>query len=108
VESLGYDVSQASNGIDGLAIAQEGCCSLAIADALMPRMDGREMCRRIKTDPATFWMRVIIMTAVYVNPKYGLEARSSFLADDFLCKPVSVKAIRMAIERQLLGIRLGA
>lgn len=108
VESLGYDVSSASNGSDGLAIAREGRCSLAIADALMPKMDGREMCRLIKTDPATFWMRVIIMTAVYVNPRYGLEARSSFLADDFLCKPISVRAIRLAIERQLQGIPLGA
>jgi CheY-like chemotaxis protein len=101
IESLGYDAVPASNGVEGLAIAQEGRCSLAIADALMPKMDGREMCRRIKTDPATFWMRVIIMTAVYVNPKYGIEARSAFLADDFLCKPISIDALQTAIVRQL-------
>ena len=108
VDSFGYDVVSASNGFEGLAIAREGRCSLAIADALMPKMDGREMCRRIKTDPATFWMRVIIMTAVYVNPKYGIEARSAFLADDFLCKPISNNGLRVAIERQLTGVSIGA
>lgn len=108
VSSLGYEVASAPNAEEGLEIARQGHCAIAIIDALMPGMDGREMCRRIKTDPLTSWMRVIVMSGVYVNPRYGLEARAAFLADDFLCKPIGISVLRTAIARQLYGTQLCA
>lgn len=105
IRNLGYHVKSSSSGLDGLAVVADGSYALVLADALMPGMDGREMCRRIKTDPLIHWMHVIIMSGVYVNPRYGLEARDAFLADDFLCKPISIASLRSALERQFYGQR---
>lgn len=101
LRSFGYSVSVATNGAEALEIARRDTCQVVVADALMPRMDGREMCRLLKSDPRTSWMKVIILTGVYVNPRYGIEARCKFLADDFLCKPINQVDLRRAVERQM-------
>jgi len=81
-----FEVLTASNGPDALEICARDRADIMLLDVMMPGMDGFEVCRRIKTNPRTQHIPVIMVTALdqtsdRVN---GLEAG----ADDFLTKPV--------------------
>lgn len=82
-----FDVLTAANGFDALEICEAGKVDLVLLDVMMPGMDGFEVCRRLKADPATSHVPVVMVTALD-----GMEDRVTGLeagADDFLTKPVS-------------------
>ena len=82
-----FEVMTATNGYEALDIARRGNCDLILLDVMMPGMDGFETCRRLKEDPATAFIPVVMVTALDQpsDRVRGLEAG----ADDFLSKPVS-------------------
>src|SRR6201993_687276 len=82
-----FDVLTASNGTEALAICRRAECDIILLDVMMPDMDGFEVCRRLKSDPLTHHIPVVIVTALDspADRVRGLEAG----ADDFLTKPVS-------------------
>jgi two-component system cell cycle response regulator len=86
-----FDVVTAMSGRDALAICERAECDLVLLDVMMPDMDGFEVCRRIKSNPATHHMPVIMVTALDQpsDKVRGLEAG----ADDFLPKPISELAL---------------
>ena len=59
----GYDVITARDGEEGLAVAQERQPDLILLDIMMPKMDGIEVCRRLKDDPSPPFMPIILVTA---------------------------------------------
>lgn len=65
VASLGYGYVVASNGEEGLALAREHRPEVVVTDAFMPKLDGREMCRRIKSEAGCGNPFVVIMTSLY-------------------------------------------
>lgn len=82
-----FDVSTAMNGVDALETIQRKQPDIVLLDVMMPGMDGIEVCQRIKSNPATQHIPVIMVTALD-QPEdrvRGLEAG----ADDFLTKPVN-------------------
>jgi len=81
-----FDVLTAYNGRDALDVCQRERIDVVLLDVMMPGMDGFEVCRRIKADPRTQYLPVIIVTALdqASDRVQGLEAG----ADDFLTKPV--------------------
>jgi DNA-binding response OmpR family regulator len=60
----GYEVIQASNGEDGLKAVNESPPDLVIMDIMMPGMDGVEACRRIRENPATQAIPVLMFSAL--------------------------------------------
>lgn len=82
-----FEVVTAYNGFDALEIAGKGGVDLVLLDVMMPGMDGFEVCRRLKGDPATSTIPVVIITALdgIGDRITGLEAG----ADDFLTKPAN-------------------
>jgi len=81
-----YEVSSAHSGAEALAKCQEQDFDIILLDVMMPEMDGFEVCRRLKADPKTHHIPVLMITALDQpsDRVQGLDAG----ADDFLTKPV--------------------
>ncbi len=85
LSSRGYEVVKAYNGLEALQKLEENDIDVVLLDVLMPKMDGYETCRRIKSRPESRLLPVIMLTALdSIEDKIkGIEAG----ADDFITKP---------------------
>jgi len=98
-----FDVVTAMSGVQALAICERAECDLVLLDVMMPDLDGFEVCRRLKTNPATHHIPVIMVTALDqpADRVRGLEAG----ADDFLTKPIPELAL-IARVRSLSRLKM--
>jgi CheY-like chemotaxis protein len=98
-------VSVATCGEDALAIARGQQPDLILLDVMMPEMDGFEVCRRLKSDPATSAIPVVFITAM--EQQEGLAQGLALEAAGFIAKPIvpaEVQARALALlARQAAG-----
>lgn len=97
----GYDVIVAGTGPDALRLARDHAPDLALLDVMLPGVDGFEVCRAIRADPAIAAMRILMLTA---RGREGEAARGLALgADAYLIKPFGTRelmeAVRALLER---------
>ena len=96
-----YTILEAGDGEEALKIITTKPLDLVLLDYKMPKMDGREVCRRLKDDPATRDIKVVVMTSAYMAGKYKSEALHTFHADEYLFKPLGFKTLRSVLQRLL-------
>src|SRR6201989_2810964 len=98
-----FEVASAFNGLECLAKMEEATPDIVLLAVMMPGMDGFEVCRRIKSNPKTAHVPVVMVTALDQpsDRVTGLEAG----ADDFLTKPGDDAAL-FARGRSLVRLKL--
>jgi two-component system cell cycle response regulator len=98
-----YNVLTATNGPEALEVAARDNPDIILLDVMMPEMDGFEVCRRLKADPAVSHIPVVMVTALsdLSDRIQGLEAG----ADDFLTKPVNDLALFSRV-RSLVRLKM--
>ena len=107
----GYAVATASSGEEALARLAQEVPDLVLLDVMMPGLSGYDVCRRIRADPATALLPVVMVTSLDPQQErvHGIEAG----ADDFLSKPINqpelfarvqsllrIKALQDEVRRQ--------
>lgn len=99
LQSNGYEPLSALNYKKALRLAKEEKPAVALIDMLMPDMDGLELTRRLRADPETENMALIIVTALNEKDVESRIAASG--ADDMLYKPIDIDDLMSKIEKAL-------
>jgi class 3 adenylate cyclase/CheY-like chemotaxis protein len=95
----GYELLTAADGEEALGLAREKQPDLVLLDVMMPKLDGFEVCRRLKADASLPFMPVILVTARAESKDVvtGLDAG----ADEYLTKPVDQAALVARVKSML-------
>lgn len=95
IESWGYKVLTSTSGEEALRIAEEQRPDLMLLDIMMPKMKGRQVCARLKANPATQHIPVIFLTALGLadHVKAGMDLG----AEDYLVKPFEPEELKERI-----------
>src|SRR5918992_1997988 len=98
----GYNVVTAASGAEALSQVEAQRPDLVLLDVVMPEMSGYEVCRKLRSNPATQLLPIVMVTALDPGQERikGLDAG----ADDFLTKPIN-QAELLARVRSLLRIK---
>ncbi|GIJ51219.1 hypothetical protein Val02_81050 [Virgisporangium aliadipatigenens] len=91
LEGAGYTVFTAPDGRTALALAENGGIDVVLLDVMMPDTDGIEVCRRLRANPATADVPIVLLTAAS-NPA-AIERGYEAGADDYILKPFSVREL---------------
>lgn len=97
----GFRVLEAVNGIEALALIQAHLPDLVICDVTMPNMDGFEVLTRLRRDPATAAIPVLLLTALADQPaiQHGLDLGAA----NYILKPFSFDDVLAKVQRYLGG-----
>lgn len=99
LSSHGYDVMTAYDGEAGLRSATENLPDLILLDIMLPRLDGDAVCVKLKANPATAKIPVILLTAKQEAGEENWFRRCG--ADDFMIKPSEPKELQFKIRKWL-------
>ncbi|HEY0376493.1 MAG TPA: PAS domain S-box protein [Pyrinomonadaceae bacterium] len=98
LEHEGYKVLTAGNGQQALELAQSVEPDIVVSDVVMPEMDGLEFCRRLKQDPRTAYVPVLLASAVRTGKRNSLNALTAG-ADDYLEMPFRRQELLVKVAR---------
>ena len=95
----GYEVTLAANGLEGIRKAHVEAPDLVILDVMLPGMDGFEICHRLRSEPATARLPILMFSAKAqdIDKNTGLKVG----ADDSLAKPAAPAEIVSRVEKLL-------
>ncbi|MFZ5853048.1 MAG: response regulator [Chloroflexota bacterium] len=101
LEAAGFAITVATDGLDALAVLRREHVDLVVSDADMPRLDGFELTRRIKADPKTRDLPVVLVTALDSpeQQEQGLDAG----ADAYLLKRAFDQGVLLQTIQRLVG-----
>jgi len=95
----GYDVVTSTDGLDGLGKARKSAFDLVVLDLMLPGLDGIEICRRLKMDPLTGSIPIVMVTAKGEETDVVLGLGVG--ADDYIRKPFSPKELVARVKAVL-------
>ena len=95
----GYELIEAGDGEEALAVARQHHPDLILLDVMMPKIDGIEVCRQLKSDAGMPFIPIILVTAKADSKDVvaGLEAG----ADEYLTKPIDQAALVARVKSML-------
>ncbi|MFA5879112.1 MAG: ATP-binding protein [Candidatus Margulisiibacteriota bacterium] len=96
-----YEVFTASNGNAALKLVNEIQPDLIILDILMPIMDGFEVCKKVKLNPLTVKIPIIMLSAL--DKDEAMQKAFSFGAEGYLVKPINIESLLYTLKEYLGG-----
>lgn len=99
VETMDLSTTVASNGKDALLQVDKAPPDIILLDLMMPELDGFEVCRRLKSNPATRNIPIIVLTALNDADDYIQAIECG--ADDFMNKPFNLPVLQVRLKRLL-------
>jgi len=95
LEARGYEVEEAENGMQALQIIARRPPDVILLDLMMPKLDGFEVCRRLRKDAKTAHIPILMITALSERKErlMGIEAG----ANDFLNKPIDIQDVLLRV-----------
>jgi DNA-binding response OmpR family regulator len=93
----GYEVVQASDGNEALARFSEQSFDLVVLDLMLPRIDGLEVCKRLRANGSTVPIIMLTAKSEEIDKVLGLELG----ADDYITKPFSMREFRSRVKAAL-------
>ena len=102
LETLPVKLHTAGDGVEALAAVEEHHPDLILLDIMMPRMSGYQVCRKLKADPNTRDIQILMVTAL--NELGDVEQAAECGTDDFISKPVN-KFELLTRVKSLLRVR---
>jgi two-component system alkaline phosphatase synthesis response regulator PhoP len=90
----GYEVSSAKDGLQGLSMAKEETYDLIVLDIMLPKMDGFEVCKRLRQDKKMTPILILTAKSQEVDKVLGLELG----ADDYVTKPFSPRELLARVK----------
>ncbi len=99
LEARGCEVFDCSNGLDALALASKKVLDLALVDVMMPEMDGFELCGRLRDDPRTARIPIIMVTAK--SKIEDIETGFELGAMDYIRKPFNPRELVLRVGNAL-------
>ena len=102
VREEGYDVITAEDGETALQLARAELPDLVLLDIMMPKMNGLEVCRALKSDPATARIHIILLTAM--GQERDMQEGIQCGADEYMTKPFSSRKLRKKLHDLLDAI----
>jgi DNA-binding response OmpR family regulator len=99
LKKAGFDVITATDGAQAIRQARSGHPNLVVLDLMLPEIDGLEVCKMLRRDPATARVPIIMLTAkaAEVDRIVGLELG----ADDYVTKPFSPRELVLRVNKVL-------
>ena len=98
LSEAGFGVTFAEDGLQALELARRSHPTIIITEILVPKLDGLALCRRLKSDPATSDIAVLVFSLL------AAERRAQDAgADAFLTKPLSADSLKETVRRLLAG-----
>jgi len=104
LEAHGYEVAEAENGMQALEKIAAHPPDVVLLDVMMPKMDGFEVCRRLKTDGKTAHIPILMVTALSERKERLMGIAVG--ANDFLNKPVDVQDVTLRVANAVYTTQL--
>lgn len=98
LERAGYRVVSAGDGLEAMKAALTSSIDIVITDAVMPNLDGNELCRFFRSTPRFSHIPIVLLSALEKK-----EAQPAFEPDAFLGKPVSPEKLLGCLEEMLVA-----
>ncbi|MCU0703739.1 MAG: response regulator [Fimbriiglobus sp.] len=99
LDGTGYDTRIAANGEETLRLAKEWSPDLILLDVMMPRMSGFDVCKRLRADPQTQSIGVLMVTAL--DQGTDVERAVEAGTDDFITKPINKTELLLRLRAML-------
>lgn len=101
VELAGYHCRRVGRGNDAIAAAQQQCPSLVVLDVMLPDLDGFEICKRLRADPRTAGVPIVMLTALDQEDMRRRACQCG--ATEYLTKPFDPDRLLDTIQRRMNG-----